>query len=82
VTMLRVVQEQPGIDACPWCRVTLGQPRGATRRLIVLSPRPGLLCWRCPDCQGAWAVRSVRDAAGEDPHPPLGHGARTGAPRT
>ena len=64
--MIKVVREAPVGDACPLCGVTLGQPRGATRRQIILSPRPGLFCWQCPDCRGVWAVHSVRPAHGED----------------
>lgn len=71
VAMIRVVQESPHEDACPLCGITLGMPRRATRRQIILSPRPGLFCWRCPDCKGVWAVRSVRHAVGEDLQTPM-----------
>ena len=66
MVMIRVVQESATGDACPLCGVTLGQARGATRRQIILSPRPGLFCWRCPDCRGVWAVHAVRQAPSED----------------
>ena len=71
MAMIRVVQEPPNGDRCPWCGVTLGEPRRATRRQIVLSARPGLFCWRCPDCRGVWAVRSVRHAPDEDEPAPV-----------
>ena len=81
MAMIRVVQEPPNSDRCPWCGVTLGEPRRGTRRQIVLSARPGLFCWRCPDCGGVWAVRSVRHAPDEDEPIPVPAGARVaGAP--
>lgn len=80
MTLIRVVQEPSFGDACPLCGVTLGRARGATRRQIVLSPRPGLFCWRCPDCRGTWAVRSVRHAPGEDLEAPTRRRPRAAAP--
>ena len=66
MTLVRLVQESSVGDACPLCGVTLGQPNRITRRQIVLTLRPGVFCWRCPDCTGTWAVRGVRHSAGED----------------
>lgn len=80
VVMIKVVREAAVGDACPLCGVTLGQPRGATRRQIILSPRPGLFCWRCPDCRGVWAVHSVRPAHGEDPQAAPGTASQSGTP--
>lgn len=49
-------------DVCPLCDATLGRRRGSTRRLIVLTPTPGMFRWRCPDCRGVWQVNAASTA--------------------
>jgi hypothetical protein len=46
VRVVRVVRESPTLDACPLCGNSPAMPRRATRRQVILSPRPGLFCWR------------------------------------
>ena len=53
------VISEPLEDVCPLCRASLGKPRGATRRLIVVSADPGVFRWQCPDCGGVWQSRTL-----------------------
>lgn len=78
MAMIKVVQESAD-DVCPLCGVSLGEPRRATRRQVILSPRPGTFCWRCPDCKGVWAARSVPQPA-EDAVPAPARPLRPTAP--
>ena len=45
-------------DPCPTCGVELGQPHGASRRLVVFTSVPGLFRWQCPECRAAWTERA------------------------
>jgi hypothetical protein len=45
-------------DPCPACGVELGQPHGASRRLVVFTSDRGVFRWQCPECRGAWSERA------------------------
>ncbi|HEU0104274.1 MAG TPA: hypothetical protein VFR07_18335 [Mycobacteriales bacterium] len=48
----------PAKDPCPTCGVELGQPHGASRRLVVFTSDKGQFRWQCPDCRAAWTERA------------------------
>ena len=52
-TRARAVPAAPK-DPCPTCGVELGQPHGASRRLVVFTADRGQFRWQCPDCRAAW----------------------------